>query len=180
MFDPLVERAIRFALEAHRGQTRKGQPGVPYVVHPMHVGMILARHDFSPEVCCAGILHDVIEDCGISQAELADLFGSTVARWVDEVSEEKGLSWQERKRATIDSIASMSNEARAVIAADKLHNLADIEWQREDRGDAIWAVFSRGKDDTVQYYRSVAEELRIHFPHPITRELLSVVGRVAV
>jgi (p)ppGpp synthase/HD superfamily hydrolase len=171
VFHPLVDQAIWFALAAHEGQMRKGQADMPYIVHPVHVGMILARHGFEPEVCCAGILHDVVEDCDVSLAELEARFGCRVAGWVDEVSEDRSRTWSERKNHTIRSIAGMSDEARAVTAADKLHNLAGIEEQRAMRGEEIWSVFTKGREETLQYYRSVAEQLHRHYPHPLCREL---------
>jgi (p)ppGpp synthase/HD superfamily hydrolase len=177
-FSPLVERAIAFAIRSHGGQERKGQPGVPYVVHPIHVGLLLARHGLRPAVVAAGILHDVVEDGEATLEELARTFDREVASIVAEVSEEKARPWEERKQHTIDSIATMSDGARAVTAADKVHNLADLRRLLEERGDAVWKLFRRGRGPTLDYYRRVLEQLARHFRHPLTDELATALAAV--
>lgn len=177
-FSPLVERAIAFAIRSHEGQERKGQPGVPYVVHPIHVGLLLARHGERPAVVAAGILHDVVEDGEVTIEELARTFDREVAAIVAEVSEEKSRPWEERKQHTIDAIASMSDGARAVTAADKVHNLADLRRLLAERGDSVWKLFRRGRGPTLDYYRRVLDELSRHFRHPLTDELAAALEAV--
>lgn len=177
-FSPLVERAIAFAIRSHEGQERKGQPGVPYVVHPIHVGLLLARHGQRPAVVTAGILHDVVEDGEATLDELARTFDREVAAIVAEVSEEKARPWEERKQHTIDSIPTMSDGARAVTAADKVHNLADLSRLLAERGDAVWKLFRRGRGPTLDYYRRVLEQLDRHFRHPLTEELATALAAV--
>lgn len=80
-----VERAFAFADEKHKGQYRKG--GDEYIVHPLDVALILAKLDLEPDVVCGAILHDTMEDCGVSKAEIAEKFGANVADIVDSVSE---------------------------------------------------------------------------------------------
>lgn len=170
-YDPQVERAIAVALRAHAGQERKGQVGVPYVVHPLHVGMLLSRHGFAPEVVAAGILHDVVEDSDIGLAELARSFAPRIVALVAEVSESKEQSWEQRKQRTIDAIPGMSEGARAVTAADKVHNLADLERLLAERGAEVWKLFRRGRGPTLDYYERVHAQLARCFPHPLTDEL---------
>jgi (p)ppGpp synthase/HD superfamily hydrolase len=178
VYSPLVEKAIAYAIRAHQGQERKGQPGVPYVVHPLHVGMLLARHGFSDDVVAAGILHDVIEDVGTPVDELAHEFDATVAATVAEVSEDRTRSWEERKRHTVATIGSMSPAARAVVVADKVHNLADLARLLKLRGDSVWTMFRRGREPTLDYYRRVLEQLERHFPHALTTEMGDLLARV--
>lgn len=168
---PLIDQAIALALRAHEGQPRKGQEGVPYVVHPLHVGLLLERHGFAPDVVAAGILHDVVEDSEIGLPEIAARLGPAVAALVAEVSEEKALSWERRKQRTIDSIPTMSPGARAVTAADKVHNLADLRELLRRRGAEVWSLFRRGRGPTLDYYRRVHEQLAKAFPHPLTERL---------
>lgn len=171
MYSPLVESAIAFAIRSHAGQERKGQPGVPYVVHPLHVGMLLSRHGARPPVVAAGILHDVMEDSGVARDDLARAFDAEVAAIVVEVSEDKSRTWEQRKLHTIEKIATMSDGARAVTAADKVHNLADLRRLLVVRGEEVWKLFRRGREPTLDYYRRVLEQLERHWRHPLTDEL---------
>jgi (p)ppGpp synthase/HD superfamily hydrolase len=170
VYSPLVESAIAFAIRSHAGQERKGQPGVPYVVHPIHVGMLLSRHGARPPVVAAGILHDVMEDSGVARDDLARAFDAEVAAIVVEVSEDRSRTWEQRKLHTIEKIASMSDGARAVTAADKVHNLADLRRLLVLRGDEVWKLFRRGREPTLDYYRRVLEQLERHWRHPLTDE----------
>jgi (p)ppGpp synthase/HD superfamily hydrolase len=171
VYSPLVESAIAFAIRSHAGQERKGQPGVPYVVHPLHVGMLLSRHGARPPVVAAGILHDVMEDSGVARDDLARAFDAEVAAIVVEVSEDKSRTWEQRKLHTIEKIATMSDGARAVTAADKVHNLADLRRLLVVRGEEVWKLFRRGREPTLDYYRRVLEQLERHWRHPLTDEL---------
>ena len=65
----------------------------------------------------------------------------------------------------------MSDGARAVTAADKVHNLADLHRLLAANGDEVWRLFRRGRDPTLDYYRRVLSELARHFRHPLTEEL---------
>ena len=178
MYSPLVESAIAFAIRSHAGQERKGQPGVPYVVHPIHVGMLLARHGARPPVVAAGILHDVMEDSGVGRDDLARAFDEEVAAIVVEVSEDKSRTWEQRKLRTIEKIATMSDGARAVTAADKVHNLADLQRLLSERGEEVWQLFRRGREPTLDYYRRVLEQLELHWRHPLTDEFARALAEV--
>ena len=72
MFSSLVENALRIAVEAHDGQVRRGEDAGPYVVHPLHVAIMLARWGMDDDVIVAGILHDVVEDCDDWTVERVD------------------------------------------------------------------------------------------------------------
>lgn len=65
-----IDRALRFAVQAHGSQTRKGT-AVPYITHPVGVALLLARTGASDDVIAAGLLHDTAEDCGVTLEELA-------------------------------------------------------------------------------------------------------------
>ncbi|MEE9528937.1 MAG: HD domain-containing protein, partial [Dehalococcoidia bacterium] len=77
----LVEKAYNFALDAHLGQLRKS--GEPYLEHPVSVAMILAELQFDGATLAAALLHDVLEDCGVSMGEIETNFGDEVARLVE-------------------------------------------------------------------------------------------------
>jgi len=65
----LVEKALIKAIELHKGQVRKGDGKIPYVVHPIEVGIIVARYTNNPELVASAILHDTVEDCNYSLGE---------------------------------------------------------------------------------------------------------------
>ena len=104
----LIDYAIYYATKAHTGQRRKSDKEVDMIFHPFTVGMILQRACASTECVIAGLLHDVIEDTRYSLEDIKNEFGSDVAKFVDEVSEDKSLPWKERKIEAIDKIKTAS------------------------------------------------------------------------
>ena len=90
----LVRRAFDFAREKHTGQTRRS--GEPYILHPIAVAAILADLEMGPEVLAAALLHDVVEDCGVSREELAGIFGEEIAQLVDGVTKLKLADFEAR------------------------------------------------------------------------------------
>ena len=97
----MIDKAITFATKAHEGQFRKGTK-LPYIVHPLEVGVIVSRMTQDKEVIAAAILHDTLEDCKeVTFSTLCQEFGERVAEIVKAESEEKGGSWNERKANTV-------------------------------------------------------------------------------
>ena len=126
VFSDGVELALRTALEAHEGQLRKGLEAVPYVVHPVHVAFMLARFCADDHVVQAAILHDVVEDCeGWTIARIEQDFGQRVSSIVAELTEDKSKSWDERKRAAVDEVPHISDEA-ALIKVHVHNVVADV------------------------------------------------------
>lgn len=80
----LVLRAFRFAAEKHEGQKRSS--GEPYIIHPVEVTEILAELEMDEQTLAAGLLHDVVEDCGVTNEDLTQQFGPEVAHLVDGVT----------------------------------------------------------------------------------------------
>ena len=115
----MINRAIELAVRTHEGQVRKGAQ-TPYIVHPLSVGIILAKTGAPDEVIIAGILHDTIEDTPVTFEQIRETFGETIANLVKGASEsDKSLPWEERKQHTIDSLAFASIEILLVICADE-------------------------------------------------------------
>jgi (p)ppGpp synthase/HD superfamily hydrolase len=161
MFDPDIERALRAAVLAHAGQTRKGSE-LPYFTHPAHVALILARVGASKSAIQAGLLHDVVEDCEEWTGERVALeFGAEVAAIVAELTEDKTKSWEERKLAAASKAQTMSSEGALVKAADQLHNLCTLREALEEAADptAVWAGFKGGREETIRMARLLVEAL---------------------
>ncbi len=151
LFHPAIERALRVAFEAHEGQTRKGDP-IPYVSHPVHVALLLARAGADEVTLQAAILHDVVEDCdGWDEGRIAALFGEEVRATVAHVTEVKGLPWEERKEAGVEHVARMDLRAVMVKAADQTHNMRSMAAKLDAASSAedAWRPFSRGPAETI-------------------------------
>jgi (p)ppGpp synthase/HD superfamily hydrolase len=179
------EEALRVATVAHRQQTRKGS-GLPYVVHPIHVSVILLRHGFSIESAIAGLLHDVVEDQGYDLAAIRGRFGARVADMVEALSEHKSDAegvrrpWEVRKREALQQIREASQEAVAVKCADTLHNAHSFVQDLRREGAGVWRRFNRGPQSQLSYYRRVLDvaEERLG-SHPLVAELADAVARLA-
>lgn len=155
----LLTRAIEIAARAHRNQVRKGTD-IPYISHPYIVGMMLAREGLPDNVVAAGILHDMVEDTYMTLEDIFSDFGAEIAGIVEGCSEpDKSLSWEERKRHTLDHLRHASWEVRTVSCADKLHNARSTRAEYERYGDAVWSRFKRGRAEQEWYYRSLVEVL---------------------
>jgi myo-inositol-1(or 4)-monophosphatase len=162
MFDPDIERAVRAALDAHAGQSRKSDAHVPYVAHPIQVALILARLGHPSRVLQAALLHDVVEDCeGWTVTRVEREFGTEVARTVAELTEDKTLTWEERKRAQIDHAPHLSPDALAVKAADKLHNLCTLAADLRAAADpmSVWFRFRGGRERTLAMSRELVDAI---------------------
>jgi guanosine-3',5'-bis(diphosphate) 3'-pyrophosphohydrolase len=127
---PLILEAALFAGEAHKGQWRKGAGQVPYINHPLEVAARLGAAEpcVDPEVIAAALLHDVIEDCGMSEGFLAEKFGAKVASIVEEVSEppKAKFKYAERKAAVLARAPTFTREARLLKVSDMVTNLNDL------------------------------------------------------
>ena len=155
----MIDAAISMALEAHRDQKRKGTD-LPYVTHPLAVGMILAKTGCADAVIAAGILHDTVEDTPVTLDEIRGSFGERVASIVSGASEpDKSLPWEDRKGHTVDYLKSASLEVRLVTCADKLHNIRTMASEFQKVGDTLWERFRRGREDQAWYYRALVDSL---------------------
>ena len=167
----LLKRALDQASVWHKSQLRK-YPGVevPYVSHVAGVAATLSRHGFSEEVVTAGVLHDTIEDCGITKIEIEALFGPRVAELVDAVTEsDRTLPWEDRKRLYIEHFAHNPWDAQAISIADKIDNFESIVTCAEHHGDP-WPLFKRGRQEQIARFDQLGEKLRALPPHPIIDE----------
>jgi (p)ppGpp synthase/HD superfamily hydrolase len=171
----LLDQAIEVATLAHRQQHRKGSD-LPYIVHPLAVGMTLARANCDEEIIAAGILHDTVEDTDITLADIAEKFGVRVAAIVAGASEpDKTQPWQNRKAHTIAHLRDASMDVRMVVCADKLHNVRSIRRDLDRVGESVWDRFSRGRADQAWYYHSIMESLACGGSLPLLDELRQAV-----
>lgn len=136
-----ILRAASFAAEKHTGQHRKGARAEPYINHPIEVANLLVNVGKVEDVdlILAALLHDTVEDSGVTFAELEETFGAAVADYVKELTDDKSLPKDQRKRLQIEHAPHLSHGAKQVKLADKISNIRDItisppaDWSAERR-----------------------------------------------
>jgi len=157
----LIDSALIFAARAHAKQHRKNTD-VPYIIHPVGVMMVLVEcSETAPELLAAALLHDTIEDTGVTLPELQARFGEHVAQIVEGCSEpNRGETWEHRKQHTVAYLKTAPRDIALVAAADKLHNVRSMIMDYEVLNEALWSRFKRGPVEIAWYYRSVLESLQ--------------------
>lgn len=120
-----VERAIRYATHAHEGQVRK-HSGLPYVVHPVEVMKTLSNWGVTDEtILTAAVLHDVIEDTGVTKEQIAYEFGLNVAVMVMECTRPKEQADKKGKLDFLKSFSEKSEGSVLIKLADRFCNVED-------------------------------------------------------
>lgn len=144
-----VLAAASFAASRHRGQRRKGADGSPYVNHPIAVAHELAATGgvADADVLAAALLHDTVEDTGTRPAEIEERFGAAVRRLVEEVSDDKSLDKEVRKRLQVERAPALSPGAKLIKLADKICNVREValdpphDWSTRRRREYLaWAA----------------------------------------
>jgi GTP diphosphokinase / guanosine-3',5'-bis(diphosphate) 3'-diphosphatase len=141
----LLMRALSFSADKHRHQKRKDVDESPYILHPIAVATVLAvEGNVTDEtLLIAALLHDTVEDVGVTHAELVWHFGVIVADLVMEVSDDKNLPKQTRKELQVEHAGHSSDRAKQLKVADKTCNIRDImhtpptDWSLEHRQEYL-------------------------------------------
>ena len=158
----IVSEAIVFSTMAHDGMRRR-KSDAPYILHPMEVGVIIGTMTDDQEVIAAGILHDVVEDAGVSIDEIGEKFGARVMELVASETENKREelppedTWRIRKEESIEKLKATDDIAVLMLwIGDKLSNIRTIYRDYLVEGDALWNKFHQS-DINVQawYYCSI-------------------------
>ena len=127
----LIKRAAEYAKEKHHGQKRYS--GAPYYTHTFSVAKILGELGVNVNVVCAGLLHDVIEDCGVTKEEIEKEFNDTIAFYVDGISRLGSIryrGWDEKVRDLQKLLIATSKDLRVMVIklADRLHNMETLHY----------------------------------------------------
>ncbi|MBR1860532.1 MAG: bifunctional (p)ppGpp synthetase/guanosine-3',5'-bis(diphosphate) 3'-pyrophosphohydrolase [Lachnospiraceae bacterium] len=161
----MIEKAYKVAGKAHEGQIRKS--GEPYIIHPLNVAIILAELEMDKETIAAGLLHDVVEDTVMTEADLEREFGQDVAILVDGVTKLEKLPLStsiDQSDAKIEMQAenlrkmflAMAKDIRVIMIklADRLHNMRTLQYQKPESQLRI-------ARETQEIYCPIAQRLGI-------------------
>lgn len=174
----MIKEAAEFAERVHRGAVRKGT-FIPYITHPLDTAIIVAQITEDEELISAALLHDTIEDAGVTYEELKQRFGERVASLVAEESEDKSKTWRERKGATLEHLKTAKLDAKILTLADKLSNLRNTARDYLLVGEQIWQRFNvKEKEKHAWYYGSMVGLLKELKEYPEYQEYKKLCGMV--
>ena len=154
-----VHRAFLLGADAHKEQRR--QSGDPYITHPLAVACIMAEMRFDYETVCAAILHDVIEDTGVTKNQLAEVFGQEIAELVDGVTKLTQIEFESRAEAQAENLRkmllAMVRDIRVILIklTDRLHNMRTLGFMRADKRRRI-------ARETLDIYVPIANRLGLN------------------
>jgi guanosine-3',5'-bis(diphosphate) 3'-pyrophosphohydrolase len=155
----LVRLAYRFADQAHLGQLRNS--GEPYITHPIAVAAQCAEWKLDAQALMAALLHDALEDCGITKIELIERFGSPVAELVDGLTKLDKLHFNTREENQAESfrkmLLAMARDVRVILIklADRTHNMRTLS-------DAPREKWARIASETLDIYVPIAHRLGLN------------------
>lgn len=154
-----VRRAYRFADEAHLGQMRNS--GEPYITHPIAVAVQCTEWKLDAQALMAALLHDAIEDCGVTKADLIERFGAPVAELVDGLTKLDKLQFHTREESQAESfrkmLLAMARDVRVILIklADRTHNMRTLA----DMPRTKWGRISL---ETLEIYAPIAHRLGLN------------------
>jgi len=163
-----VRDAYRFADEAHLGQFRAS--GEPYITHPIAVAGLCAEWKLDAQAIMAALMHDAMEDCGISKAELIERFGAPTADLVDGLTKLDKLRFSTREESQAESfrkmLLAMTRDVRVILVklADRLHNMRTMEAVSAAKRTRIAA-------ETLEIYAPIAHRLGLNQTYRELQEL---------
>ena len=161
----LLRMAYRMADEAHLGQMRKN--GEPYITHPIAVASLCTEWKLDAQALMAALLHDTMEDCGVTKSQLIERFGSAVAELVDGLTKLDKLEFNTREENQAESfrkmLLAMARDVRVILIklADRTHNMRTMS----DMPRSKWGRIS---SETLEIYAPIAHRLGLN---QIYREL---------
>ena len=154
-----VRQAYRYADAAHLGQLRNS--GEPYITHPIAVAALCASWKLDVQALMAALLHDAMEDCGITKADLIDRFGPQVADLVDGLTKLDKLQFNTREENQAESfrkmLLAMARDVRVILIklADRTHNMRTLS----DMPRSKWGRIS---SETLEIYAPIAHRLGLN------------------
>jgi GTP pyrophosphokinase len=163
-----IRQAYRFADEAHLGQLRKN--GDPYITHPIAVAAQCTEWKLDAQALMAALMHDAIEDCGVTKQDLAERFGAPVADLVDGLTKLEKLEFDTREQNQAESfrkmLLAMAKDVRVILIklADRTHNMRTM-------GDMPRSKWERISSETLEIYAPIAHRLGLNFTYRELQDL---------
>ena len=163
-----VRDAYRFADEAHLGQFRAS--GEPYITHPIAVAGLCAEWKLDAQAIMAALMHDAMEDCGITKVELIERFGAPTADLVDGLTKLDKLRFSTREESQAESfrkmLLAMTRDVRVILVklADRLHNMRTMD-------AVVVAKRTRVAAETLEIYAPIAHRLGLNQTYRELQEL---------
>ena len=155
----LIKKAYEFAKEKHGDQLRKS--GEPYIIHPVQVAYILSTLGLDDSTICAALLHDTLEDTGITKQNLVQEFGEEIAELVDGVTKLRKLQYASPEEQQVENyrkmFLAMGKDIRVILIklADRLHNMRTLKYLSRDRQIA-------NANETMELYAPLANRLGMY------------------
>lgn len=164
----LVRRAYRFADEAHLGQMRSS--GEPYITHPIAVAVQCTDWKLDAQALAAALLHDAMEDCGVTKTDLIDRFGAPIADLVDGLTKLDKLQFDTREENQAESfrkmLLAMARDVRVILIklADRTHNMRTMDSMPRSK----WGRISK---ETIEVFAPIAHRLGLNQTYRELQEL---------
>lgn len=176
----IIERAFRFAKEAHKGARRRS--GEPYILHPIAVAkIVISELGLGSTSICAALLHDVVEDTEYTRDDIAANFGEKIASIVEGLTKISGGIFGDKASLQAENfrklLLSMSTDIRVILIkmADRLHNMRTLESMRPEKqfkiaGETLYVYAPLAHRLGLFKMKSEFEDLAFKFEHPAKYE----------
>lgn len=172
----IIERAYRFAKEAHKGVRRRS--GEPYIMHPIAVAkIVISELGLGSTSICAALLHDVIEDTDFTREDIAASFGEKIASIVEGLTKISGGIFGDKASLQAENfrklLLSMSTDVRVVLIkmADRLHNMRTLGSMRPEKqykiaGETLYVYAPLAHRLGLFKIKQELEDLAFRYEHP--------------
>lgn len=179
----IIERAYRFAKEAHKGIRRRS--GEPYILHPIAVAKIASQEiGLGSTSICAALLHDVVEDTDYTVEDIRQHFGDKIAQLVDGLTKISGGIFGDKASLQAENfrklLLTMSEDIRVVLIkmADRLHNMRTLgsmapNKQYKIAGETLYIYAPLAHRLGLFAIKTELEDLSFKYEHPVAYQTIS-------